>query len=127
MKNLIKEINNYIKKCDDAICNNNNNEIDNLVKELNSKYKSEIKTISLWGWDSLYTVEDLIKTRDNLKLYKNKLYNESNKENEKNTIININGNGNTVKCSGRDTIINGQALKENEEDLTALIKKLCRN
>lgn len=35
----------------------------------------------------------------------------------------INGNGNTVTYSGRDSFINGQALKENEEDLKTLISK----
>lgn len=35
----------------------------------------------------------------------------------------VHGNGNTVTYSGRDTIINGQGLEENKEDLTSLIKK----
>lgn len=35
----------------------------------------------------------------------------------------IHGNGNTVTYSGRDSFINGQALKETEEDLKSLIEK----
>ena len=35
----------------------------------------------------------------------------------------INGNGNTVTYSGRDSFINGQALKETEESLKSLIEK----
>ncbi|MCQ4699274.1 DUF2321 domain-containing protein, partial [Paeniclostridium sordellii] len=38
----------------------------------------------------------------------------------------ITGNGNTVTYSGRDTIINGQTLKENEGDLQNLIEKALK-
>lgn len=49
-------------------------------------------------------------------------------ENNKGVVVHqhVTGNGNTVTYSGRDTIINGQALKENEEDLNSLIEKALK-
>lgn len=38
----------------------------------------------------------------------------------------VSGSGNTVVFAGRDSFINGQALKENEEDLKALIQKAMK-
>lgn len=49
----------------------------------------------------------------------------SMEDNKQGMVLNqtINGNGNILAYSGRDTIISGEVLKESEDDLNSLIKK----